>query len=307
MTVIDVHAHVSETKELATWSTEGYEIWEYGPHDGVRFGTFAGDLDDLEVAMDHGGIDHTVIVHNFTAAEWQSRAIDGFRSQSRVADSASTTLADELVAFNEWLVREVRDRPRLTPFVAVDPLVLGREATRRHLETMVSVGARGVKVHPVEQRFRPDDPRFVELAEECVRLGLPMTAHSGPSRDGADLAEPLSFVPLLETAPTLQLIVAHLGGATWKQAPTLAEAFPDVLFDCSEIVSWVGAPNAPNAEHLVELIRDIGVDRVMFGSDFPWYDPGVVADQVRELPGLNQAELDAILGENAMRALGLLP
>jgi hypothetical protein len=103
------------------------------------------------------------------------------------------------------------------------------------------------------------------------------------------------------------LIVAHLGGATWKQAPTLAEAFPDVLFDCSEIVSWVGAPNAPNAEHLVELIRDIGVDRVMFGSDFPWYDPGVVADQVRELPGLNQAELDAILGENAMRALGPLP
>ena len=73
----------------------------------------------------------------------------------------------------------------------------------------------------------------------------------------------------------------------------------------SEIVAWVGAPNAPDPDELVALVRNIGVDRVLFGSDFPWYDPGEMAGVVRRLPGLRDGEIDAILGENAARILEL--
>jgi hypothetical protein len=55
----------------------------------------------------------------------------------------------------------------------------------------------------------------------------------------------------------------------------------------------------------VRLIRDVGVERVMFGSDFPWYDPGEMVKAVRTLPGLSDGELAAILGENAARILRL--
>jgi len=49
----------------------------------------------------------------------------------------------------------------------------------------------------------------------------------------------------------------------------------------------------------------VGADRVMLGSDFPWYDPLRTADRVAGLPGLSAAERVAILGGNAMRIFGL--
>jgi predicted TIM-barrel fold metal-dependent hydrolase len=96
-----------------------------------------------------------------------------------------------------------------------------------------------------------------------------------------------------------------LAGKLARQIRDVAETCPKLLFDLSEIVAWVGASNAPTREELVRLVRDIGVDRVMFGSDFPWYDPGVMARTVRELADFSTMEQAAILGENAARLLSL--
>lgn len=77
-------------------------------------------------------------------------------------------------------------------------------------------------------------------------------------------------------------------------------------FDLSEIVSWSGcSPGAPGREKLSALIREIGAERVLLGSDFPWYEPGDVIAAVEELPGLGEAERAAILGENAAALLGV--
>jgi hypothetical protein len=85
----------------------------------------------------------------------------------------------------------------------------------------------------------------------------------------------------------------------------VAADFPQLAFDLSEIIEWTGAPHAPSAAGLAALIREIGADRVMLGSDFPWYDPLRTADRVAGLPGLSAAERVAILGGNAMRIFGL--
>jgi predicted TIM-barrel fold metal-dependent hydrolase len=53
------------------------------------------------------------------------------------------------------------------------------------------------------------------------------------------------------------------------------------------------------------MIRRIGSHRVLFGSDFPWYDVESTIDQVMDLPHLNRDEKEAILGANAIRTLGL--
>ena len=44
------------------------------------------------------------------------------------------------------------------------------------------------------------------------------------------------------------------------------------VFDCSEIMAWTGALKAPTNLELAHIIKEIGPDRVMMGSDFPWYD-----------------------------------
>jgi predicted TIM-barrel fold metal-dependent hydrolase len=139
----------------------------------------------------------------------------------------------------------------------------------------------------------------------CADLGLTALSHSGPDRDGAGYAEPAAFADVARAVPGLRLVVAHLGGASWRAVPDLAEAFPAIAFDLSEIVEWTGAPSAPSADELVGLIRRIGVDRVMFGTDFPWYEPGETVKRVRTLPGLSDGEAEAILGANAVRILSL--
>jgi predicted TIM-barrel fold metal-dependent hydrolase len=298
--VVDVHAHLSETKALGAWSKDAYEIWEYGEWD-VALSTAAGDLDDLRASMRAGGIDHAVVVNAFSVGEWVERARLGLE----LPDRTSLSLGEHLIAFNRWLVHAVADIPEITPFVAADPWALPFDALASHLEAMRDAGARGVKLHPVGQAFLVSEPRLLRVLRACAELGLTVLSHSGPDREGAGFAEPSAFADVAREVPDLRLVVAHLGGASWRHVASLAEAFPAIAFDVSEIVEWTGAPNAPTADELVAIIRAIGVDRVMFGSDFPWYEPGETVKRVRTLPGLSDGEARAILGSNAVRILSL--
>jgi predicted TIM-barrel fold metal-dependent hydrolase len=45
---------------------------------------------------------------------------------------------------------------------------------------------------------------------------------------------------------------------------------------------------------------------VLFGTDFPWYELDRTIDQLMELPHLSDEERRGILGENAIRRMGLL-
>ena len=85
----------------------------------------------------------------------------------------------------------------------------------------------------------------------------------------------------------------------------MADAFPNALFDTSEITEWHGAPLAPTQKELARLIQDIGPYRVMMGTDFPWWDPIDCVERVMDLPFLAQEEKEAILGETAVRLLGI--
>ena len=58
-------------------------------------------------------------------------------------------------------------------------------------------------------------------------------------------------------------------------------------------------------ESLNYLIKLVGADHVMMGSDYPWYDLGHTVERVMALPGLSDEEREGILGGNAARILGL--
>jgi hypothetical protein len=54
----------------------------------------------------------------------------------------------------------------------------------------------------------------------------------------------------------------------------------------------------------VEMIRTIGANRVMFGTDYPWIDPVSNIERICGL-ALTEEEKQKILGGNAARLLGL--
>jgi predicted TIM-barrel fold metal-dependent hydrolase len=310
--LIDVHVHLYPDQEAGQQAKDNYVIWEYGDDPGVEFAPVAGDLDDLAATYGGAGFDRAVVVHLFDTALARQEAMSRLapRSASEQTADATSHMVDEAVAVamqasNRWVAEVARANPLVEVLVCVDPTVLTPEELVRHLTELAHGGVRGIKLHPVSQGFRPDDARLHQIYETCQQAGLIVLSHSGPGHRNDASARPSEFAPVLEQWPDLRLVLAHLGGATWRETAELAEAYPQVVFDLSEIIEWTGAPNAPSAMDLAGLVQSIGVERVMLGSDFPWYDPAKTVDRVMGLPLLGADEKAAILGGTALTILGL--
>jgi predicted TIM-barrel fold metal-dependent hydrolase len=293
---IDSHLHLYQTKAAGRREKETYEIWEYGSKPDVTFAAFDGDIEDTEAAMAAAGYSHAVIANLFAIALLD----DNLRAAGTGVQAA------RLIDFNRWACELAASRPRLSVFVASDPTVLGGESGAAHLREMVEQhGARGIKIHPVVQQFLPNDPRMHAIYRTCVDLGIPVLTHSGSARGAVQFAEPRAFAEVVKMFPTLNLVLAHLGGGAWRQTTAFAQAFPQVSFDLCEIIAWTGAPSAPTSHELARMILDVGPDRVMLGTDFPWYDLADTANRVLDLPLLNDQQKLGILGANAARILRL--
>jgi predicted TIM-barrel fold metal-dependent hydrolase len=295
-TVVDMHVHVFPRADDPM--RDGYEIWEYGTPENVEFGKRRGTVEDLMDALDDRPYTHCVILGMFIPELGASDDHDQGAHRGQA-------LPDRLQAYNAWILETAALSPRLTPLVAADPSVLGGASGAAHLRRAVERGARGIKVHPVLQRFMPADPRMEETYAVCEELELTVLSHSGVARQAPQWADPFAFADVMRTHPRLRLVLAHLGGAGWHKVSEFAAAFPSVAFDLCEIIAWTGSPGAPTADQLGRLIRDIGADRVLFGTDFPWYELDRTIDQLMSLPHLSDEERRGILGENAVRRLGL--
>lgn len=283
--IVDTHFHLYRSAAEGEAGKAGYEIWEYGPNDDVHFSSRPGDYASAVEALESSGTSFAVVTN----------LLDTVRP--------GVSPADDLVAFNRWLCDEVAARdPRFIPLIAVDPTFMSVADNVTHLEAMAAHhGAQGIKLHPPLQRLDFGDPTIWPIIEACARLDLVIVSHSGPSRDGSGRGEPDAFRPILEQFASLRIVLAHMGGAAWRTLPGVARDFPHVHFDLCEIIEQLGAPQAPTADELARLIREVGVERVMMGSDFPWYDIDHTVERVLGLPGLSQDEQLAILGLNAAR------
>ncbi|HLI43960.1 MAG TPA: amidohydrolase family protein [Acidimicrobiales bacterium] len=309
---VDVHVHLYPDRDAARWSLATYDVAEYGPKNGVDFANASGLVEEVAALCgDDGPLRHAVVVNLFARDLFYERAVAALDPAAPEGERAKASrtieagLGEAMLQFNEWLLNSVATHSGLTAFVAVDPTVLTPAENIAQLFRMADQGARGVKLHPVLQRFQPDDPRMDEVYETCVELDLTVLSHSGANAGTRQYARPGAFAPVLRAHPRLRLVLAHLGGGAWHEAAAFAEAFPDVSFDLSEIIEWLGAAGAPNRADFVQLIRRIGADRVMLGSDYPWYDPLATLSKVGDLPGLSAGEKEAIIGGNARRILGI--
>ncbi len=149
------------------------------------------------------------------------------------------------------------------------------------------------------------DAMMWPIYQTCLDLGIGIVAHSGHTEGEIQYGDARSFAPVYEAFPDLKLVMAHLGCGSWHQTREVAEAFPNAMFDCCEIMEWVGRGSAPTMGELGQLIKDVGPQRVMMASDFPCWTPAQSVERVMELPVLSTEEKEAIVGANAARLLGV--
>ena len=306
-TLIDTHLHIYRTREEGHFSKAGgYVVWEYGEKPDVRYSRYGGNIDDALEAMDNAGFSKAVVL-GVTATMPQTIAElpNGMSSEER-ARARTSAESVWLKESNAWSCEVIRPHPRLVPYIRFDPRLLPGKEGSEHIRNMVEIhGARGIKLHPPSQEICVGDRGMWPFYQTCQDLGLPIVSHSGPARGGEPYGEPRHFAEPLKAFPQLTIVLAHMGGGTWQQSLDIAEAYSNAFFDICEIIEWTGGSTAPTDRQLAQLVQDIGPERVMMGSDFPWYDLDHTVERIMGLPILSQEEKEGILGANAERILGL--
>ena len=219
-----------------------------------------------------------------------------------VAGSVLLPLArgtEDVSGLNDWVMSVAKTRSELTAFGAVHPFMPDLET---ELDRLASVGVLGVKMMPLLQQVYPDDPRCERLYEALIKRKMILVAHAG--RDPLDRPEvfgtPERFAAAISSFPELKMVLAHLGGLRmWDEVRRyLLPAGGNVYFDTAYVSFYM------DPQEMAELIRDIGPERVMFGSDYPWEEPGRAVEIIRGL-ALDEAEKKAVLHKNAATLLGI--
>jgi predicted TIM-barrel fold metal-dependent hydrolase len=299
MRVVDLHTHTYPRAEIGRQAMAG-EGWS----------PYAGTLPELREAMARGGIGAAVMANLTPIAEMRDAALARLPAAAPAEREAARArlgeeLAARLVRRNRWTLEAAAADPALVPFVGVDPSVMSPGALRDELEACVAGGARGLKLHPIVQRLDPAAAALWPVYELCQEAGLPVLFHSGflGRSPWNDLARPRAFADLLEAFPNLRVVLAHLGRGHFQEAVELAARFPRVVFDTCAVITAAPVPWRLADDEAVALLRRLGIERVCFGSDYPWFDPAADAARLATLAGLSTAERAAILGENANRLL----
>lgn len=133
------------------------------------------------------------------------------------------------------------------------------------LDRIQSLGLRGIKLHPDFQRFHIDDENMLEVYAECTRRGMIVLFHTGDDR--MDFSSPRRLANVLEKQPGFVCIAAHLGGyREWNDARA-------VLHGTNVYVDTSSSLFACSVEDARRSIEHFGVEKTMFGTDFPMWTP----------------------------------
>jgi predicted TIM-barrel fold metal-dependent hydrolase len=175
---------------------------------------------------------------------------------------------------------------RIVPFCRVDPLRPGAAA---EMARAAQAGARGLKLHPVAQRFRPEDPAVAAVVREATARGWPVTIHAGFG------ARPLAGAlgALLDAASGARLILAHAGRGDARAIARDVATRPGVMLDTS-----LAAPAD---------LAALPPERLLFGSDRPYGEHGtalLLVARAAEAGGWSAAQAAAVIGGNARALLG---
>ncbi len=201
----------------------------------------------------------------------------------------------QVKSINEFIAAEVsQSGGTMTGLGTMHPLSEDMAGDIRHL---LELGLRGVKLHPDVQGFRIDDERCQTIYALCEEAGIPVLLHTGDRR--YDMSNPNRLRPMVEKFPNLIFIGAHLGGySVWDEAVEQLVGFDNLFFDCSSTFAFMPA------ERAAALIRKLGADHVIFGTDYPMWVPKTEVDTFFSL-GLSEEENERILWKNAKKLFRL--
>ena len=192
---------------------------------------------------------------------------------------------------NEFIASEVKDNPdKLIGLGTMHPESDDLEGDILHL---ISLNLKGIKLHPDIQNFKVDNEGYKKIYELASRYSVPILMHTGDNR--YDNSNPNRLVPILKEFKNLKIIGAHFGGwSIWEDACNSYKDFDNFYVDCSSSMAYL------SNESVKKIILTYGVDKVLFGSDYPMWSAKTEIERLLQL-GFTKKEYEKIFSLNAKK------
>ena len=332
MRTIDIHAHLVP-QSLWRAIEAGREWYGYRHQAGEGLGIVTGGgkrtafsspkvrftVEERLKDMDAQGVDMQVVsIHT----PFFGHHLDG---------AQGLALAREV---NDEIAGMVRQRPQRFAGLATLP-VQDVKAAIGELERAVTVlGLKGAELDTVVNGENWDEPRFLPLFRAAEAMGAVLFFHPQPQHnfmveragryglfnslgvivEDAIVVAILILGGILERCPGLKACIAHGGGPAchamgrldrgWQNTPADRRSIPQAPSHYQRRLYYDTVVG--NEQTLRFLIDEVGIDRVVMGSDWPFvpWHPSPVA-WVEGLKRLSQEEKERILWRNLESLLGL--
>jgi predicted TIM-barrel fold metal-dependent hydrolase len=207
---------------------------------------------------------------------------------SKFVISSVATTPEQVPAINNFMASVASGDSRFIGFGTIHPNFPNPE---KEIQRIISLGLKGIKLHPDCQKFHIDTARMLPIYEK-LEGKLPILFHVGDSR--TDYSSPQRLAEILDKFPGLTCIAAHLGGyRVWETQGHILIG-KNLYLDTSSALMFLDRQKALSA------IRKHGVDKVLFGTDYPVWSRKEELQHFFEL-GLSEEEKYKILYSNAKK------
>ena len=193
---------------------------------------------------------------------------------------------------NDFIWQQAKEHKEFIGYATLHPFM---EDVEGEIERVMDMGLQGIKIHPDFQQFDIDDEAAMYMYER-LEGRLPVICHMGD--ETRRYSEPKKMARVIEAFPNLKVIAAHMGGySEWEDAEEYLIG-KDVWVDTSSTL-FALAP-----EKVTDLIHKHGVDKVLFGTDYPMWVPSEEMERFMKMD-LTEDEREKILWKNAASFLNL--
>lgn len=133
----------------------------------------------------------------------------------------------------------------------------------KEIERIISLGMKGIKIHPDIQGVNIDDERFFPMYD-MMQGKLPVYFHMGDDRERYKFSTAARLKRILDLFPKLVVCAAHFGSyRATEEAEELLFGHDRVYYDTSSSFYTM------SYERATELVKRAGAEKCMFGTDYP--------------------------------------
>ena len=210
---------------------------------------------------------------------------------------------------NKWLYEQIKDSERFLAFGTID---FTKDNLKEQAEEIYNLGFAGIKMNLSHQGIKVDGERACEVYSVAEKYGMPISFHTGIHFHRMSDYNTLLYDEVAYKFPELKICMEHVGGyAFFYDAMGVLSNNPKTVYAglTSVFDPVINKPWYLGKEKIKEIMWLAGMDRCIFGLDFPHNPVGKIKEAMHMLNecidemGLGEEAVAKVFGGNLLKMI----